>query len=391
MPRLQPSSSRQWVPYPSTSSSIGEARRPSAIRLSRELSVGSPLYHRLISSMLDLLVPAGLSIDIPDLPSSLEPPVDWFLHTGPSALFPSLRTLFTSYFVDGELVLLARVNSADGRVTLSWIDPVDIMEIEASDFTPVSLTVSGFDAPLKVIRFDPARLRLVGDVFFFALHPAGYHTGLRGMPLLSPMLDEVAAFSELFYRRVNKLSALATYYWDVTLRGASEGQVRDFLNSPWSIPPDSGQVFAHNEQVSWSFVSPQVPSMHEEGKFMMGVLAGAAGLTPEFLGHELARDLSTEAIFTALLHLKNLQSFVVEPTLRALVSFQLQTAADRLGVRRVPSFSIGIPEFAARSVQRMSSALDRFINAFRTAVDSGLMTQEEARSMVSALLSSLAL
>ncbi|MBC8553558.1 MAG: hypothetical protein H8D23_28420 [Candidatus Brocadiales bacterium] len=389
---------RSWTPI-ADQDSLGHfsaTRRSRSVSLSRNLAVSSLLYGRLMDAFVDFVVPKDMYLAIPkDFPAEYKPHLNWIWNTGPSALASSARDLVQSLFIEGELLLTPRINDADGRLTLTNQNPDSIEEISRGEglhvVSKIKLDTSGVkgdgeNKDFEVIRPD-ATGTLSGDIFYFRVLPAGYTAGIRGLPLLIRGLDDIASATELIYNRITRLGRFATHYWDVTMTGATQETIDDFLASEHSIPPESGEVFAHNESVDWDIVTEQSSSLSTDAEYFINLVIGGTGLTPEFIGHALSRDITTESLFSAFMRLENLQSsarHMIETILQfALTNAKVagKTKLDNPAVSAVISKEVG-----SRLAQRQSSALRNFVTSMKEAIDAGLMENEDARDALNSLL-----
>jgi len=387
---------RLWTPLGSEQPAyFSDIRRSRAITLSRQLSLSSPLYQRILSATVDTVVPHGLQLFKPgDFPLELMPQLDWIWFSGPSSLLANARRLAISLFIDGELLLSTRANPADGRLTLTDLRPERIRAMKRSEGISVvsSVTISPDtlgtltnnnvqDEEHEVIRRSPDGI-LDGDIFYFRMMPAGFTVGLRGLPLFIASLDDVASTTELIYNRITRLGRLGTHYWDVTLTGATQDIIDEFLASDNAVPPESGEVFGHNEQVAWNLIDTQYEDQWRELKFVMDYISGTSGLSPEFVGHSPGRDVTTESIFSALQHLQVLQSDILS-VLETIIEYSISVAAKRLGISIPKTFPrISMRDVASRLVQRQASSFESYINAITSAIEANIMDREQAALII---------
>jgi hypothetical protein len=372
---------------------LSASRRTRALQLSRQLMASSGLYQRLMWAIVDEVVPPSIQLTYSgdNLPR-LHPQLDWIWKTGPSPLSTNSRNLVATFFAEGEMLLKPRINSQDGRITLTNISPDAVQSITKAEgisaISKVSLALEWGKSSEDYTIIRPG-VEVVPDkmVFMFRAFPAGLTIGLRGAPLLMPLLDDMASATELMYGRITKLSRIATYYWDVLLTGASQEMVNDFLNSDRSTPPESGEVFAHNETLTWKYVKGEVENMTPELLFVINYLAGVAGLAPEFVGHTASRDITTEALFSAITHLQALQADVLA-CLEMIVNFAAQEAAKASNITLTKDDTIHIiaREVGSRLVQRQAQAFANFLAGLGNALEQNLLTQEQATAAVSVLL-----
>jgi len=401
MPRLQKiteaTSESVWVPLGDSSSTVlQETTRLVAASASRELAVSSPFYNRILDAILDSVLPPNLEIELdPSNPGgTILDAFDWFWQSGPSALQHHAKALMKTYLIDGELLLLPRVNPSDGRVTLTFIPSTSITSFVQSEgyanISKVTIDYEDKEHTYDVINSSSIMSAKEDGIFYFRLFPAGYSVSRkRGSPLLIASLDHISAFTEFAYRRMSILSKLATFYWEVIIEGASQSQIDDFLNSRNSAPPDGGEIFAHNERINWKAVTPEIKTINDEIEIWLNIMAGMAGLSPEFLGRSTGRDITSESLLTSILHLRSIQSDLFY-VLNQLIGYQLSRAAAHSTPRvKPPEFRIISRSLGSRSSQRSSLALRGFTNSLTSAVETGLISDDEARTIYHSLLAQL--
>jgi hypothetical protein len=366
------------------------ARRTLGVSLARQLSVSSPLYSRMMSAILDHVVPSGLGlVSFGEVPDLMAVAIDWLWYSGPSALHRNMRDLVGTLFNDGELLLKPRVNKGDGRLTLTLLDPDDISEIAMGEgfnnVTKVNLGMYGEDEERYNVITKGADGLIEGDVFYMRVLPNTYSSTQRGTPLIIALLDDVASATELTYSRVSRLARVATHYWDVELVGASQDTINNFLTSKYSVPPESGEVFAHNESVNWNFIKGEAgATIEEEVEFFMNFLSGTAGLGPDFIGNMPGRDVTTESLFSALAHLAAIQESVISD-FNKIIAYAVQQSSIKIDVPEV-RFSITASEAGSRLDQRKSQAFNTYIQGLTSALENQLITPEEAQRSVNMIM-----
>jgi hypothetical protein len=174
----------------------------------------------------------------------------------------------------------------------------------------------------------------------------------------------------------------------VLLTGASQDTVDEFLSTNRATPPESGEVFAHNEQAVWKYVKGEVENLSPELLFVINYLAGASGLAPEFIGHTASRDVTTEALFSAITHLQALQADVVA-CLELILRFAAEQAAKAANINLDPKtdlIHITVREVGSRLVQRQAQAFLNFLSGLEKAMKSDLISKEQAAATTTLLL-----
>lgn len=370
--------SRTWTPVSDKSlpSHFNSARRSILISLSRNLAISSFLYGRVMDAYIDFIVPGSMHLAVPQsFPSSITTQLDWLWNTGPSALSSTARGLIQTLFIDGELLLEPRINDANGMITLTNKSPDIITKLESGEGINIvaNISVNNEKRKREIIRPDAAGT-LAGEYFYFRIMPAGYTAGLRGLPLLARGMDDIAAATELIYNRLSRLGRSASHYWDVTLTGATQETIDDWMVSEHSIPPEHGEVFAHNETASWNWITTKTESIHDEMEFLINLVIGGTGLTPQFIGHTMTRDVTTEALFSAFARLATLQDDA-KKLFEKIIGYALIQTGESTNHSQV---KIMVKEVGNRIEQRQATALKSFITALIDSTEAELIDPEAA-------------
>jgi hypothetical protein len=180
---------------------------------------------------------------------------------------------FETWYLLGELALIAHVNPVNGRVTISDIDPANITDVLTVPQFPgipaaVELASPRTSRRLAAIREDNqptsrSRGRLVGEVFYEALNKPP--TAARGRSDLLAVFDFIESFEQGLFDELDRARFLKNFVWDVTLEGADDEQIRKYLQDQGA--PKPGSVRAHNERVKWQAVAPQLNAQENKALF----------------------------------------------------------------------------------------------------------------------------
>lgn len=391
---------RTWTPISNQNlpNHFSAPRRTRSISLSKNLAISSSLYGRILDAYVDFVVPRDMYLAIsPDFPPEYKQQLDWIWNTGPSALAPAARDLIQTLFIEGELLLIPRINDADGRITITNENPDSIEEIFKGEglnvVSKIVINTSGIhgdnnNKTYDVIRSDALGI-LSGDIFYFRVMPAGYTAGMRGLPLMVRGLDDIASSTELIYNYITRLSRFATHYWDVTLTGATQEKIDDFMSSEYSVPPESGEVFAHNESAIWQLISQNISRISDDAEYFINLVIGGSGLTPEFIGHTISRDMTTESLFSAFMRLENLQAGVrtiFETILRFAIINAKTVGANKKINDTNDAVTIIVKEAGSRLTQRQSLSLRNFVTSLETANNANLIDNADAKDILNELL-----
>ncbi|MBW2341220.1 MAG: hypothetical protein JRF50_12905 [Deltaproteobacteria bacterium] len=178
----------------------------------------------------------------------------------------------------GEQCWPVEVNKINGSVQLGYIDPVNIKDIlvnaqNVKEVVQVEIRgrAGGTSKKLKAVRQDMYGAsdtygKLTGECFFLAInHPPNSPRGRSDFLTLFDWIDGVERYG---FNYLERAEFMLNFIWDVLLKGMNEEQIREWLqNNP---APEPGSMRAHNENVEWNAVSPDLKSQNARIGFDMG-------------------------------------------------------------------------------------------------------------------------
>lgn len=204
----------------------------------------------------------------------------------------------------GEQVWPVTVNPYNGAVTLAYEDPSDIVDVlvnptNIEDHMQLELRGRAGRETRKVnIVRESADIngkafgRLDGECFFWRINAPP--NSPRGRSDFLTLFDWIDGLERYGFNYLERAEFLLNFVWDVTLKGMNADQIRDWLrNNP---PPDPGSLRAHNENVTWQAVAPDINAADFKGGFDMGkaIVMGGAGRPSSWFG-EGGKAYQTEA------------------------------------------------------------------------------------------------
>lgn len=295
----------------------------------------------------------------------------------------------------GEQCWPAEIFPQNGRVHLQYVDPSTIRDV------PVSATnvrqavrvdlLGGGGRPgktMSIIRedLDPRSStygRLVGDCFFFAINRPP--NSPRGRSDFLTLFDWIDALERYGYNYLERSEYLLNFVWDVLLKGMDENEIREWVRD--NPPPEAGSVRAHNENVEWEAVSPDLKSANMRQGFDMGksFVMGAAGRPESWFGGG-GKAYQTEAEIFGQVPIKNLdrrQQFV-KYIVGQVVRFQVDQAviAGRLKASRAEAgFEVQMPEISKKDLAGMVNGVPQLATALSVAENQGWIDHETAAAI----------
>ncbi|MEM4720512.1 MAG: hypothetical protein QXT73_00445 [Candidatus Methanomethylicaceae archaeon] len=301
----------------------------------------------------------------------------------------------------GEWFWPVSVNPSNGHVRLGYIDPLLVSQVIPNSQNPliiekVTFSAAGEFRELNVIKEDQDPRSstfgyLVGDIFYFAINKVSNQ--LRGSSDLLPLIDWLDIYDQFLFNRMERQAFINNFAWDVTLEGADEKEIKDFIdNLP---PPTPGTVRAHNERVKWSVVNPKLEGAdaQQEASLIRSHILAGAGFPPHFFSDfSGVRATAYESYFPTEKNLVARQKVI-----KAFLDFVFRFVIDQAIIHgRLPknvnrTFTIYFPEISIRDLERTSRALSNFVAALKTAREMQWLSDDECKRAVSSILTQIGL
>lgn len=232
-----------------------------------------------------------------------------------------------------------------------------------------------------------------GTCFYFAVNRI--QGAKRGHSDLLTLIDMIDAYGSLLMNGIDSAAQKNSFIWDVLLTGADDAAIADFKRKN-AKPPKPGAVRVHNENVTWTAVSPDLgATQHVELARLYRVhILGGAGLPEHWYGEGDSATRATAAEMSApvLRRLKSRQTYVTS-MIQDVLRFQVDQAILAGEIRGTPEtkkrVTVHAPEFEAGDVAIGAAALAQSTNALAVAEDRGWVTRDTARKGFAAVASHL--
>ena len=300
----------------------------------------------------------------------------------------------------GEQLWPVTVYPQNGLVQIGYEDPADIKDIymiRDNRTQPAQVEMLGSGGrpgrKMSVIRqdLDPRSKsygRLVGECFFFAINKPP--NAARGRSDYLTLFDWIDGLERYGYNFLDRAEFMLNFVWDVLLKGMDESQIRDWLRD--NPAPEPGSIRAHNEQVEWKAVSPDIKAQNFDKGFQMGksFIMGAAGRPEAWFGGG-GKAYQTEAEQFGQVPIKDLDErqlyhkYIAEK----VIQFAIDQAviAGRLSAEKAEAgFTVNMPEISKKDLAKMVNGVPQLATALSVAVDRGWVRSETAaRTFISVL------
>jgi hypothetical protein len=276
-----------------------------------------------------------------------------------------------------------------GRVRLGYLDPNQIDQVWADPENAAILVgietkgVSGKKRRYPIITsaeertmLSPAaqQLRLSfadNPCFFFSINRVTNAT--RGSSDLLRALDWLQAYEEWMFDRLEWFQQISAFIWDVLLKGMNEDQIREWLLK--NGPPKPNSVRAHNEQVEWNAVNPDLKSVDVEAGarlFRNHILCVDGWPEHWFVSGADVNRASAVEMGDPIVKSLTARQKVVMAMVRAQIRYMLRCRVsagslprtveiEKAGKKKILApwdvFEINAPEIASRDLARLGSVI----------------------------------
>lgn len=224
-----------------------------------------------------------------------------------------------------------------------------------------------------------------GEVFYHAINKGA--TQSRGSSELTSLLDYLEGTDKAFYARMDMLRALASVYFDLSIEGMSEDQMRAYVSQHKALPPKPGTVWAHSPTMIMEPRTPDFRSndMEKELRLFQSLIVGSDGW-PGMLFDDpgsAGRAIGSEMVDSAMKNVVALQQDI-EPMISEEIDYHLDSLGLRTRTRRegVRMYKIVWAKPSIREAQRYAPAIERIAKTMDIANRDRLLTREEQRSVL---------
>jgi hypothetical protein len=330
--------------------------------------------------------PINLTSDDPDVQEVL----DVFTQKNKIDLrFPD-RAMWLSLL--GEQVWPATVNPYNGAVILAYEDPSDVVDvlvnpenIEDHMLLELRSRAGRETRKLNIIRESAdikskAFSRLAGDCFFFRINAPP--NSPRGRSDYLTLFDWIDGLERYGFNYLERAEFLLNFVWDVTLKGMNADQIREWLRD--NPAPEPGALRAHNENVEWDAVAPDIKATDFRGGFDMGkeIVMGGAGRPASWFGAG-GKAYQTEAEQFGQVPIADLnsRSNLYQSILEDIGCFVRDQAVihGRLGEGKMEAdVSASMPEVSKKDLTKLVNGVPQLTTALTIAQSNRWITPDEA-------------
>lgn len=379
----------------------------------------NPIANRLIELPVAYLLADGVklaaSAEDPEIRAIIQDYINrLWLH--PTNNFPiKLPRKVRELAVFGEQCWPAFTNTFTGEVRLGYLDPSQIETVvhdpdnaeqpigivtkrnRKGEQRRYKVIVNGRDDDLFTSRTIAIRDTFQdGEAFWFTVN--SLCTDTRGRSDLLPVMDWCDAYEQQLYGEAQRQDFLRSYVWDVTLKGATEDEVKKKAKT--IAPPAPGTVRVHNDSEVWNALTPnlQATDNAEGARLFRNHILGGATMPEHWFGgggnvNRATGDSMTEPT-TKLLSMR--QSYVGHMLLEA-ARFTIRKREMAINGREPDLFDpiYGVecqwPEMAPKDTTKYAAAFQQVVVGSTMAIDRGLLSMDTAIALIGTVADRLGL
>jgi hypothetical protein len=381
-----------WRPLTRTTRDLSITQQDRQIDIAHFLYLSNPIAFRIVEITKDFVVGDGITFSAqdPKVEGVLrdhwdDPDNNWDIKQHTKALELGLF---------GEQLYPVFIGEK-GHVKLGVIDPKNISRIVTDPEnaeSAVRAVVKSSTQNLSKRDYELIRMRTVGkdkegndrryrtgEAFYFAVNRVALSS--RGHSDLLPLADWLDSLDSFMMTRLEKAILLNSFFWDCTLSGADETQVKKFSEENSKTRP--GMSRFHNDKVEWKAVVPDLKASDaaEEIRVFRNHILGGAGLPEHWFseGGSSNRATAAEQGVPTTKRLAARQKFF-RNMIRQIFDFVIDSAIVHGGLpaevdRR---FQVHMPPIFVKDTQAVSAALSNTANGLMIAEQQEWITSEDA-------------
>ena len=183
------------------------------------------------------------------------------------------------------------------------------------------------------------------------------------------------------FNRLDRAALINAFVWDITLKGMTQEEINKWLKD--NPAPKPGSIRAHNENVTFSAVAPDLKAADAEtdSRLIKNYILAGAGFPEHWFADGGAANRATAAEMgePTVKHLTARQRYF-----RHMIEYIFDFVIDQAILhKRLPpdvnrSFQLILPDMAIKDVSKAMAAMKQATSAVATAVHQGWISQKTA-------------
>ena len=372
----------------------------------------NPVAHRLIDLIVDYTV--GEEITIRGRDAETQEVLERFWFDWHNDWPNRLHDLARDTAINGEsLYVLDDVQPTTGLIRVRHFDPsfISAVKPDESDLSrpayvhlkqglfirPPEMSDAEYNAKhvLSLIRDtgDGKHRELQGQALLLQINKVASAT--RGLSDLLSLLNWLDVLERFLGNVADRLAHLGMWFYDITLEGASDREIRNYREKLLREPPRPGALRVHSDRVTWKPTAVNLPGEDIASPsllFMSHILTGA-GIPVHWASQSGAagRTVAADAQDPIFKHLSTRQG-VLRRFVRRILEYQIYVAQStgKLAKKR-GEFGLFFPRIGLRDLQRAGGAAARFLEVLSHLVDSGILDVKDVQLVYEDLITQMGL
>lgn len=376
-------------------------------RLAAYLWESNPLANRLVELPVAYLLAEGVKISCND-PEGQKALQRFWRHPI-NDMEIKLAEKVRELSLYGEQCYPTFVNEHNGDVRLGYLDPLLIATVvndPDNRSQPIGI-VTKKDRKGQALRYRvivnaaeedcfTARTREIrdtftdGECFYFRVNNLA--AGSRGRSDLLAAADWLDGYDQFLFGELDRARFMRAFFWDVTLKGANEEQVKARARD--ISAPSPGSVRVHNETEEWSAESPdlQAGDSSEHARLFRNHILGGRTIPEHWFGGggDVNRAVGAEMGEPTFKEFSMRQRLWIQ-FLISIGRYVLRKRAEAESTAPPelddPKFEVQVtfPDLVVRDTTKWAAALQQVAATMVIAIDRGLLTKETAVKMLAVL------
>lgn len=313
----------------------------------------------------------------------------------------------SNLLVNGELIIPVSVNEENGFVRIGYYDPSYIADIVLDEKNARIVRAIKMndqytfgDKTISVINWDmdpesKTYGKLIGDAFYFRIN---YLLGQnRGYPELLEAADWIDGVDQFIWNNLEGSVYRNSFFLQEMRTGLTEDELKKL---PIEAMPASGTKKITNEKVEYKMITPDLKAndVSETLKMYKGLVLAGKGYPEHWFsqGGDTNRATAWAQNEPAIVSLKAKQQ-VIKFMFIDIAKFVMDMAilkgvlkiADTESEKEVIDYQVLMANLDKKEIETMSGSFNQMLQGLLVAVDSGWISNDNAKRIVDNLISQI--
>lgn len=321
----------------------------------------------------------------------------------------------TELHIFGELMFPAKVSPYTGKLRLGYIDPKLIDEVITDpENCKVKIGIKlkslpGENPKLYKIIFEKDVENFLsnqakvlrksfsyGDCFFFSIN--NVTNSPRGRSELLTVADWIDVYENFLYDYAEKWSQLNSFIWDLTIKGATEDEVRNKTKDLTVASRNAGSIFGHNDGISLNAVTPDLKALDADmgARLLRNHILGGVGFPSHWYGGaEDVNKSSADEMMTPTMKILTSKQNYVKYIFTCLFDYQIACVRKYNSIKYGDlkdediDYEIVTPELSTKDLSKFGAVIKNVADGLSQAEDRQWLDKETALEYFSLVLSFL--